>query len=232
MKTTIATFFAAHKTTIMIASAALVIGAKAMSFTMQNNQYEMDGEQQQMMQQQQGGRQMQQGYNQQMPQQNGNGEQGYFDSWFGGNENEGAQGINYDGGYNNNNNQGSYANQSDNYSGYTPTTNNNYGTGAYSAGNNNSGNSVDYTSGWAKQQEIQDGQHERFVDAIRDETKYNDADGNSYKLSSGYDHNYVNTTTNEYVQTNDASVTPGAYSNYTAVTPSDYSSSSSSSTPE
>ncbi len=233
MKTTIATFFAAHKTTIMIASAALVIGAKAMSFTMQNNQYEMDGEQQQMMmQQQQGGGQMQQGYNQQMPQQNGNGEQGYFDSWFGGNENGGAQGVNYDGGYNNNNNQGSYASQSGGYSGYTPTTNNNYGTGAYSASNYNTNGSLESTSAWQAGQNGQDGSHERFVDAMREETKYNDGDGNSYKLSSGYEHNYVNTTTNEYVQTNDASVTPGAYSNYTAVTPSDYSSSSSSSTPE
>lgn len=218
MKTSIATFFAAHKTTIIIASAALVIGAKAMSFTMQNNQYEMDGGQQQMQQRGYGQMQMPQGYAQQAPQQNVGGQQGYFDSWFGGNDNEGNQAANYDGGYN----TGGYTNTAGGYNGNTGGAGSTY----------NAGNTVDYTSGWAKQQEMQDGQHERFTDYIRDEAKYNDAEGNTYKLSSGYDYNYVNTTTNEYVQTNDASVTPGAYSNYTAVTPSDYSSSSSSSTGE
>lgn len=211
MKTTIATFFAAHKTTVLLASAALVIGAKAMPLAMQNNSAQMVAGQQQM--------QMQQGYNQQMPRQNGNEGPGYFDSWFGGNGNEEGEGLNY--------NTGSgYANQMGGNNSYMPAVTNTFnGDGAYS--NYNAGNAVDYTSGWAKQQESLDGQHERFTDYIRDEAKYNDADGNTYKLSSGYDYNYVNTTTNEYLQTNDAGVTPGAYSNYTAVTPGDYSGSSS-----
>src|ERR1043165_1522984 len=152
---------------------------------------------------------MSRGYNQQMPQQNNGG--GFFDNWFGGDEEANYATGNtsyYDG-----NTAGAYYN----------TTNS--GTGYF----NPSANEVDNTQAWFKNQETQDRQHERFTDYIRDQTEYNDAEGNSYKLSSGYDYNYVNTNTNEYVQTNDASITPGAYSSYTAVTPSDYSSSSSSS---
>lgn len=210
------TFFAAHKTTIMVASAALVIGAKSVAFMAQNSQAPVMNmpSQQQMVQHGMPQQQMPQGYSQQMPQQQ---PAGFFDSWFGGNEetadfntynNGGAQGAYYGG------NAGVYNPSAGVSTGY------------------NSGSGIDYTSGWAEQQRIQDGAHERFTDYIRDETKYNDADGNTYKLSSGYDYNYVNTTTNEYVQTNDASVTPGAYSSYTAVTPADYTGTSSTSTGE
>ena len=222
----IKTFFAAHKTTIMIASAALVIGAKSVSYVAQSSQAPMMNmpDQQQMMQHSMPGQQMPQGYNQQQPQQQGG---GFFDSWFSGdNETESYNAYNTGG------QQGGY------YEGNTGGYNAGMQTGGYynpSAGSAattgyTTGGGADYTSGWAEQQRIQDGSHERFVDAMREETKYGDADGNTYKLSSGYDYNYVNTTTNEYVQTNDASVTPGAYSSYTAVTPVDYTSSSSTST--
>jgi len=221
MNASIKTFFAAHKTTVMIASAALVIGAKSFSFIAEQNrqQTQMPVMPQQQMQQQPNG-QMPQGYNQQMPQQNmNNQEEGFFDSWFSSNNEES---------YNAYNNTGS------GYSGYTGgyAGNSYYNTNTGSANYYNpSANQVDYTSGWYKTQASQDAQHERFTDYIRDETKYNDAEGNSYKLSSGYDYNYVNTTNNTYVQTNDAGYDPNTYSTstYTAVTPSDYSSSSSSS---
>ncbi|HLP49783.1 MAG TPA: hypothetical protein VK154_02805 [Chitinophagales bacterium] len=225
---TIKTFFAAHKTTIMLASAALVIGAKSLSFVAQNNQAPvMDMPTQEQMMQYQGG-QMPQGHNQQMPQ--GYGEQmpqqggGFFSEWFGGEE---GQGGDYSA-YNN------AANAGQNYGAQSVYNTGGYSTGGYHGGGYNpsagAGTPSAYSSGadyTSYQQPNTDGSHERFIDAIREETKYNDADGNSYKLSSGYDYNYVNSSTNEYVQTNDASVTPSAYSSYSAVTPSDYSSSSS-----
>ncbi len=231
MNASIKTFFAAHKTTIMIASAALVIGAKSFSSTAVNNtEPQMQNAPQQNMQLPNG--QMPQGYNQQMPQQGmNNNEEGYFESWFG-NDNESennsaynnAANQNYNDYYDGGNTGGGYYN--------TNTGANYYNSNTGSAYNYNpSANEVDYTSGWNKQQASQDAQHERFTDYIRDETKYNDEEGNTYKLTSGYDNNYVNTTNNTYVQTNDPSFDPNTYSTstYTPVTASDYSSSSSSS---
>ncbi|HLP21447.1 MAG TPA: hypothetical protein VK174_14140 [Chitinophagales bacterium] len=226
----IKTFFAAHKTTIMLASAALVIGAKSLSFVAQNNQAPvMDMPTQEQMMQYQGG-QMPQGYNQQMPQQRG----GFFSEWFGGEEGQGGDysaytnaanaGQNYGDGYGGGRQAGYNTG-----GGYTGSS---YNPSAGGAASTSYTGGADYTSSSVYNQPYTDGSHERFIDAIREETKYNDADGNSYKLSSGYDYNYVNSSTHEYVQTNDASVTPSAYSSYSAVTPSDYSSSSSSSTGE
>ena len=72
---------------------------------------------------------------------------------------------------------------------------------------------------------------EQVNDYINDQGNYEDGNGNTYKMSSQYSNNYVNTNTNEAIQTNDASYVPDA--GYTAVTPSSYSSSSySSSTTE
>lgn len=211
MNASIKTFFAAHKTTIMIASAALVIGAKSFSFMAENNRSQMqmpNMPQQQMMQQPNG--QMPQGYNQQMPQQNmNNNGGGFFDSWFGGND----QNENYDA-YNNAGNQ--------NYSGYT---------GAGNAGANyynpNAGG-ADYTSNYYKTQAANDAKSEQFSDYMRDQANYEDGYGNTYKLNSGYSNTYVNTTTGEYYQTNDANSDPNqsSTSSWAAVTPSDYSSSS------
>ena len=214
MKTTIKTFLTSHKTTIMIASTALVIGAKSFSTLGYNNQQQMPAPQQQTMPQQEQSVQVPQGYNQQIPQQKMNNQQeSFYDSWFV----EDNQQENY----NTYNNQGNA-----NYDGYT--TGGNAPTNFYNPSANNTystaNNPVDYTSGWKKQQALQDGQHERFNDYIRDETKYNDAEGNTYKLASGYDNNYVNTTNNTHIQTNDASFDPNAYSTstYTTVTPTDY----------
>jgi len=241
MNASIKTFFAAHKTTIMLASAVLVIGAKSFSsMAVKNTEPQMQNMPPQQMQMQQPNGQMPQGYSQQMPQQNmNNQEEGFFDGWFdGGNEEENYNAYNnaseqgYNGYTGGANNGGGYynANTGGNY--YSGTTGSGYsaaGTGSASY-YNPSANQVDYTSGWYKTQASQDAQHERFTDYIRDETKYNDAEGNTYKLTSGYDNNYVNTTNNTYVQTNDASFDPNTYSTstYTSVTPSDYSSSSSS----
>lgn len=222
----IKTYFAAHKTTIMLASAVLVIGAKSLSFAAQNSQAPvMEMPSQQQMMQHQGG-QMPQGYNQQMPQ--GYGQQmpqqdaGFFSQWFGGEEEQGADYNAYNnaanagqGGYNNSYGGGAQAGY--NTGGYTGNGYNPSAGTSYSGG-------ADYTS---YQQPNTDGSHERFIDAMREETKYADADGNTYKLGSGYDYNYVNSSTNEAVQTNDASVTPGAYSSYTSVSAVDYSNSSS-----
>jgi hypothetical protein len=208
------TFFTAHKSTIMIASAALVIGAKSVSYMAQNSQAPIMNmpNQQQMMQHSMPAQQMPQGYNQQMPQQQA---PGFFDSWFGGNE----EVADYNA-YNSGAGQGAY---------YGANAGGGYNPSAGATTGYTTGGGADYTNGWAEQQRMQDGSHERFVDAMREETKYGDAEGNTYKLSSGYDYNYVNSSTNEYVQTNDASVTPGAYSSYTAVSPVDYTSSSSTS---
>lgn len=214
MTTTIKTFLTSHKTTIMIACTALVIGAKSFSTSGYNNQQQMPAPQQQTMPQQEQSAQVPQGYNQQIPKQNINNEQeSFYDSWFDeDNQQENSNGYN---------NQGN-----PNYSGYT--TSGNASTNYNSASANNTystaNNQADYTSGWKEQQALQDGQHERFNDYIRDETKYNDAEGNTYKLASGYDNNYVNTTNNTYIQTNDASFDPNvnSTSSYTAVTPTDY----------
>ncbi len=198
----------------MIASAALVIGVKSFSTSGYNNQPQMPCAQQQNMPQQPQGKQMPQGYNQQMPEQNMNNEQeSFYDSWFWEDNQQES--------YNAYNNQGekNYGgcttgnNASANY--YNPSANNTYST---------ANNQVDYTSGWKEQQALQDAQHERFTDYIRDETKYNDEEGNTYKLTSGYDNTYVNTTNNTYIQTNDVRFDPNANSTstYTAVTPTDY----------
>ena len=149
-------------------------------------------QQQQQQQQQPQCEQMPQGYNQQMPQQNMNNEQeNFYDSWFGGDDQQETYNA-----YNNQSNQnyGGY-NTADNAPAnyYNPSANNTYST---------ANNQVDYTSGWKEQQALQDGQHERFTDYIRDETKYNDEEGNTYKLASGYDNNYgYNCTCNHFSAT-------------------------------
>lgn len=197
MKTSFATFFTANKTAIMLASAVLVISAKSFSFVAQNSQQPGDAGLPEPMEQEEA-------YYGQMDNQ-----QTYNGSGYGVNENANGQAYNTG---------GNYTAQYNNYAPAAITPSYNTGTGA---------NTVDYTSGWEAQQRSQDAQHERFVDYIRDETKYNDAEGNSYKLSSGYDNNYVNTTNNTYLQTNDAGYDPNTYSTsaYTPVTASDYSAS-------
>ena len=61
-------------------------------------------------------------------------------------------------------------------------------------------------------------------EAKRAGLKYEDGNGNTYKMSSQYSNNYVNEVTGEAVQSNDPSYNPGG--NYTAVAPSDYSAAS------
>ena len=205
MNASIKTFFAAHKTTIIIASAALVIGSKAFSTIGHNNQEQMPQGYQNQGHQSQG--YQQQSYAQQRPQQSRNNGGGYFDSWFGGNNQNENQGGYTDGGYQN---QGAAnyggGNTGANY--YNPT-----------AGNN------DVNDNYWKQEAAKDRQAEKFDDYIRDQAEYTDGYGNNYKMNSGYDYNYVNTNTNEAIQTNDAGYDPNvsASSSYTAVTPSDYS---------
>lgn len=202
---TIKTFFAVHQTKLMIAAAALVIGAKSASFMANENRQTATAPQQQMYNPQ-GQPNMNQSYMNapQQPQPTNGGE--FWSNWF--NDDEPTMPANNNTYYGN-----TY--MPNQYNGYT-------GTNTYNTTNNN----VDYTSGWYKQQAANDANHERFSDYITDQTKYEDGYGNSYKLSSGYDYNYVNSTTNEYIQTNDASYQPDAYSGYSAVTPSSYSSSS------
>lgn len=92
--------------------------------------------------------------------------------------------------------------------------------GTYTSNNNG----ADITSAYERQQAANDANAERFDDYILDQGKYEDGNGNTYKMSSQYNYNYVNETSGEAVQTNDASYNPGG--GYTAVTPSDYSASS------
>lgn len=201
METTLKTFFAVHKTKIMIACASLIIGAKAMSFistqqlTAQNQAPAVNVPQQQ---------QAPARYNeQQAQQQQGNNayatEQGYY-----GNE------------------------QTYNNAGYATYAT--YGGSAYNNAANNS--APDYTNNYYNQQKSNDRTSANFSDYILEQANYSDGYGNTYKLNSGYDNSYVNTTTGEYMQSNDANYDPNAYStsSWTAVTPtSGYESSSSSS---
>lgn len=136
-------------------------------------------------------------------------EAGFFGRIFGGTE----ANSNYNGNGNYTNQQGGYVSNGSN--------------GTYVSGNN----TADITSGYYKQQASNDRMAEQFNDYINDQGNYEDGNGNTYKMSSQYSNNYVNTNTNEAIQTNDASYVPDA--GYTAVTPSSYSSSSySSSTTE
>ncbi|MFN8286949.1 MAG: hypothetical protein U0V74_09370 [Chitinophagales bacterium] len=231
MSTSIKTFFAANKTAILIGCAAVVITAKSMSFYSQMNKESeaMVNQPQQMQQpQQQPNGQMQQqaygnmggNYNNQAPQQmNNNQDGGFWGNMFGSDEES----------YGGNENNNGYANNG--YTGYTNGYNaySNYNGGYTNTGNTyNSGSNVDYTSGWYATQQANDRMHEKFTDYITDQGRYTDENGNDYKMSSGYDYNYVNTTTNQSLQTNDAGYDPNAYSSssYSSLTPSDYSSSS------
>lgn len=204
----IKTFIAAHKTAIGICAVVLVIGSKSFTQSFQegfNSSYYGETEQQN-----------QYGQNPQQQQQ----QPGFFGRWFGGNNANQNQNANY------NQNQGyanqGYANQQyypQNGGSYTPAT----------------GNGADYTSGYAAQQASLDRTSANYSDYIRDQANYEDANGNTYKLNSNYSNNYINNTTGEAVQSNDANYDPNAYStsSYTAVTPSSsYSSSYSSPTVE
>ncbi|MFN8283503.1 MAG: hypothetical protein U0U67_09835 [Chitinophagales bacterium] len=204
--TAIKTFIAAHKTAISICVVVLVIGSK--SFTQSFEQGFNDSYYGQQNHQNQYGPNPQQ---QQQPQQN----QGFFSRWFGGNN-----------AYQPQNNQG-YANQGYANQQYYPQNSGNY-TPA-----NNSG--ADYTSGYAAQQASLDRTSANYSDYIRDQANYEDANGNVYKLNSNYSNNYINNTTGEAVQSNDANYDPNAYStsSYSALTPTNsYSSSYSSPTVE
>jgi hypothetical protein len=145
-------------------------------------------------------------YGQQRPQQ----QPGFFSRWFGGNDPS-----------------------TENYSNNGYAANAYYGAG--SAGSSYTANSgADYTSGYDKQQAAYDRASENYSDYMRDQANYDDGYGNSYKLNSGYSNSYVNSTTGEYVQSNDANYDPnaGSTSSWTEVTPSSSYSSSSSSTSE
>ncbi len=126
---------------------------------------------------------------------------GFFSRWFGSSN------------ANNNPQQSNYINQQ----GYTAGENSNGYTGV-------TNNGTDITSGYYKQQAANDASAEKFDDYIRDQGNYEDGNGNTYKMSSQYNNNYVNETTGEAVQSNDPSYNPGG--SYTAVAPSDYSASS------
>lgn len=195
METTLKTFFAVHKTKIMIACAGLVIGAKAMSF-ISNQQLA----QQPAVNTQQPA-QAPAAYAQPRAAQQGNNGYGNQQAYYG--------------------NQQAYNNAG--YANYAT-----YGGSTYNYAANNAG--ADYTGGYYAQQKAYDRSAENFSDYIRDQANYSDGYGNTYKLNSGYDNSYVNTTTGEYLQSNDASYDPNAYStgSWTAVTPaSTYESSSS-----
>lgn len=232
MNTSIKTFFAANKTAIMIGCATLVIAAKGLSFMGQQRQNENMNMPNQQMQQPMNG-QMQGNmnragnpYQQQMPQQMGNNQNGNFWGNMFSDDEQGYGDNNY-GGYSNNAYGGGYSNNS--YGGYTGGG---YTGNSYSAGSNSG---VDYTSGWYATQQANDRMAEKFDDYITDQGRYTDENGNDYKMSSGYDYNYVNTTTGQSVQSNDAGYDPnvGSSYSYSSLTPSDYSSSSySTTTPE
>ncbi len=241
MSTSIKTFFAANKTAIMIGCAAVVVAAQSLNFYSRMNAENNNGNQQQQMQQPVNNQMQQQaygnmggnGYQQQMPQQqqpmNANQESGFWGDMFGGEESYDGDNA-YNGGYTNNGYNG-YTNAGSNYGSY----NNGY-TGYTNTGSGYNANSgADYTSGWYANQATNDRIHEKFTDYITDQARYTDENGNDYKMSSGYDNNWVNTTTNQSVQTNDYNYDPnvGSSYSYSNLTPSDYSSSSyTSTTPE
>ena len=112
------------------------------------------------------------------------------------------------------------------YQANPPAYSNYYGSTGYSA---NTNAQYDYiNSSYENQQRAYEAAFEKWDDYVLGYQNYNDADGNSYKLYSGYDNNYYNSTTGEYLQTNDASYDPNQYStsSWGSLTPSDYSSSS------
>lgn len=187
----IKTFIAAHKTAIGICAVVLVIGSK--SFTQSFEQGFNDSYY---------GQQNQYGQNPQQQQQQQN--QGFFGRWFGGNNANANQ----------NSNQGQANQGYANNQPYYPSTG-----GNYTAPANNSG--ADITSGYAAQQASQDRTSANFSDYMRDQGNYDDGNGNTYKMNSNYSNNYVNNTTGEALQTNDASYDPnaGSTSTWSAVTP-------------
>ncbi len=144
-------------------------------------------------------------YNQQAPAQRTN-QDGYENSYEQNSAYYGNDGYNSQGGYSNGSNNGSY----------------------YTGGNAG----ADYTSGWYAQQNAYDKKADQFSDYLLDQGNYTDGNGNEYKMSSNYNNNWVNTTTNEAIQSNDPGYDPNQYSSgsWTSVTPSDYSAGSSYST--
>jgi hypothetical protein len=219
MEPTTKNFFAVHKTKIMIACASIVIGANAASFAsrqLANAETTAPANSTQQTQQPNPQQQQQVNYNNHAPQ---NAPTANYNDYA---EDETYYGdeANYQGNYNNAGGNVNYANYGGAYSNYAG------GAANYS---NNSG--ADYTSGYWAQQKSNDRTAENFSDYIRDQGNYSDGYGNTYKLNSGYDNNYVNTTTGEYTQSNDVNYDPNAYStsSWTAVTPTTSSSSYSSS---
>lgn len=207
MKTSIKTFFETHKTAIMISSVVLVLVAKSVSMANQADVY---------------GHSTPQGINGQPAPQNNSGN-GFWSNVFNGNEEPVNATTNYatdpiQAFYGTDANQGYYGNAGQTY----------YGTTGNGASYTNTP-AADYTSGYYAQQASNDRISENYSDYMRDQANYDDAYGNTYKLNSGYSNTYVNNTTGEYVQSNDANYDPnyGSTSSWSAVTPSSsYSSSS------
>lgn len=104
------------------------------------------------------------------------------------------------------------------YNGYTPpTTGSNYYSGnTYANPNTNS-----QMSNWQSQQSSIEANHSQFIDYIRGEDRVQTANGNVYKVESGYDNTYINQGTNSYYQDNSAYPTNGG-SNYESTSPYDY----------